>query len=388
MRANLSAGEMEEVSELIGAIYDCAIEPERWDGTLDAIRKLLNCANGTFYLFDTETEQHRLYRVVGVEPHWQRLMEEYAPHLAEVFQHVGDAATRPIDQIFVMQRELSPEFLQSSFYYRNWAVPQGIEDLIQVTLLRERSRLSMLAMGRYGRDGPVGDREVHLLSLLAPHLRRAVAITDLIDVQTLQAENLGATLDAIAIGVLLVDADGRVLHANVAARSMLQHGDPIGMSGGRLSAVDAAATSRLLAAVADAAAAEAGIGDSGLGVPLASALTSLHVAHVLPVSRGDVRSRLMPRAVAAIFVSSADGAPPMKLGPVAEAFGLTPAEARLLDRLVRGETLEEAAAALNVAKTTSRTHMARILTKTGTRRQANLLALVHRLVPSLRPGTD
>jgi DNA-binding CsgD family transcriptional regulator len=92
----------------------------------------------------------------------------------------------------------------------------------------------------------------------------------------------------------------------------------------------------------------------------------------------------MPHAAAAVFVASEERPVVDGLEAVAEAYGLTRSETRLLNRIVRGESLDEAAAALNVAKTTSRTHMARILAKTGTRRQTALLALVYRLAPAVR----
>jgi DNA-binding CsgD family transcriptional regulator len=87
--------------------------------------------------------------------------------------------------------------------------------------------------------------------------------------------------------------------------------------------------------------------------------------------------------VAAVFVASDLNLPFRRLDAVAEAFGLTPAETRVLDRLLHGDSIAEAAAAMNVAVTTVKTHRSRLLSKTGTRRQANLISLVHRLVPAL-----
>jgi DNA-binding CsgD family transcriptional regulator len=46
--------------------------------------------------------------------------------------------------------------------------------------------------------------------------------------------------------------------------------------------------------------------------------------------------------------------------------------------------LVEAAAALGIAETTAKTHLSRIFAKTGVSRQAELVALVHRLTPPLQ----
>jgi DNA-binding CsgD family transcriptional regulator len=101
-----------------------------------------------------------------------------------------------------------------------------------------------------------------------------------------------------------------------------------------------------------------------------------------------LRSNLVPAASAAIFVTSASAAPPTGLHALARAFDLTAAETRLLEQLAAGMTIDEAAAALGIAKTTTKTHLARIFSKTGVARQAELLALLHRLTPPLAPSPD
>ncbi len=383
MSPHAAAIDHERLSELIGAIYDCAIEPDRWDQTLDDIRDFLVCANSTLYVYDTTTGTQRLSKVTGVEPHWQKLMIEYGDHVSEIYNHVGDAMTRPIDKIFVLRRELPEEILRSNFYFMNWAVPQGIDDLMQLTLMRESRRISALAMGRYAKDGRITDDDVRLLQLLAPHLRRAVRISDLIDMRTLEAGALGGVLDTIAAAIFLVGESGAILHANRSAQQMLDDGHPLRENAGRIHASKPVITSRLMAAIAGAVSEEASAEDVGLGIALTTDPDSVHVAHILPVTRGQIRSRFLPSAAAAIFVASSGTSVHADLRPIAEAFGLTPAETRLLNRIVRGETLDEAATALHVAKTTSRTHLSRILAKTGTRRQTSLLSLIYRLSPGL-----
>ena len=60
-------------------------------------------------------------------------------------------------------------------------------------------------------------------------------------------------------------------------------------------------------------------------------------------------------------------------------FDLTVAEARLAQRLARGDSVEEVALALNIKMTTARTQLAAIFTKTDTRRQAKLVAILSRV---------
>ena len=58
------------------------------------------------------------------------------------------------------------------------------------------------------------------------------------------------------------------------------------------------------------------------------------------------------------------------------AFGLTPAEARLARGIARGDALEEVATALGIRMPTARSQLAAVFAKTGTRRQARLVAIL------------
>jgi DNA-binding CsgD family transcriptional regulator len=60
-------------------------------------------------------------------------------------------------------------------------------------------------------------------------------------------------------------------------------------------------------------------------------------------------------------------------------FDLTPAEARLAQRLACGDSVEEVAKILHIKMTTARTQLAAIFAKTDTRRQAKLVAILCRV---------
>src|SRR5262249_41712931 len=116
-----------------------------------------------------------------------------------------------------------------------------------------------------------------------------------------------------------------------------------------------------------------------IGVPLGSEKAA--IAHVLPLACGDLRTRLAPQATAAVFITEPTDVAPQDIGAVAANFGLSPAEARLLEHVVCGESVGEAAHALRISTHTARTRLAHIFSKTGASRQADLIALVNRIVP-------
>jgi DNA-binding CsgD family transcriptional regulator len=85
----------------------------------------------------------------------------------------------------------------------------------------------------------------------------------------------------------------------------------------------------------------------------------------------------------AVFVMRVQQSLNPNLSGIARCFGLTPAETRTLEHIVRGGGLPEAGAALRLAENTVKTHLKSIFIKTETSRQTELLALVHALRPPL-----
>jgi DNA-binding CsgD family transcriptional regulator len=152
---------------------------------------------------------------------------------------------------------------------------------------------------------------------------------------------------------------------------------------GRLAARGARAGAELNKAIDLARRDESGIGTAGIGVPLADETDEPAIAHVLPLARGDLHTRLMPQATAAIFVTHVEQTQSTDIDAVAATFGLTQ-ETRVVQRLLLGMTLVEAAAAFGIAESTAKTHLSRVFSKTGTVRQSDLVALVHRLLPPVR----
>jgi len=57
-------------------------------------------------------------------------------------------------------------------------------------------------------------------------------------------------------------------------------------------------------------------------------------------------------------------------------FGLSPAEAGVAERILNGQSLEQARDALHIGIEPARTHLKRVMSKTGTRRQGELVRLL------------
>ena len=147
---------------------------------------------------------------------------------------------------------------------------------------------------------------------------------------------------------------------------------------------DNAADQELTRAVAHARCEDSTLGVVGIGIAIGSPSAESSLAHVLPLTGGGLRSRLLPDAAAAIFVTAPETPAAFDFSLLAQMHHLTPAEIRVVERLVTGATITEAAAALSISVTTAKTHLSRIFSKIGVSRQADLIALMHRMAPPIR----
>jgi DNA-binding CsgD family transcriptional regulator len=175
----------------------------------------------------------------------------------------------------------------------------------------------------------------------------------------------------------LVDAGGRVVHANVAAHAMIDEGDALRVVGGRLVASEAGADRDLRDVFAAAGQGDVALGIKGISVPLTGRNGERYVAHALPLTSGARRTAgIAYTAVAALFIRKVAMFVAMPPEVIGKSFKLTPTELRVLLAIVEVGGVAKVAEALGVADSTVKTHLGRVFEKTGTTRQADLVKLV------------
>jgi DNA-binding CsgD family transcriptional regulator/PAS domain-containing protein len=377
MREGVAA--IAEFSDAVGAIYDCALDPKQWPRAIRAVCAATRCEAGIIGVHDLDVLTSRIQEHWNYQPEWLAKIEECAEELAELWNSVDDLHSRPIDEPLTAMRDIA-EHVPKSRYFQEWALPLGFIDTMQLTPLRQPRRLGAFGLWRHRRVGAIDERDLAIMRLLAPHIRRAVAISDVLNMQAIKIETLQSSLDLLKAGIVLVDGEAKLVHANKAAEVMLKAGSPISARRGEIRTRSAEASAALKAAVATAASDEAAIGAAGIGLPAPQTDGSPALIHVLPLASGDRRARIAPRASAALFVTTVNhGALPAQ--SLAALFDLTLAETRVLEGLLIGRTLSETAKTNAIALSTARTHMAKIFSKTGVSRQAELVRLAAQFAP-------
>jgi PAS domain-containing protein len=321
---------VEKFSDLIGSIYDCVIAPERWTEVLDQICADFGFATGALSVASLSNMKAVVNAVSGSDlAQMAQNGVGYGPDIIELWGGAERIQQYPLGEPIVQSQAVRPDVISSNRYYREWALPKGLFDAVAVGLVRDRTMVGNAIFSQHESAGRIDDAQVDGLRLLAPHIRRAVTISNLFDMKTVEANTFAATVEALTVGVVLADEDSNIVHTNAAAAAMLAAGDPIVTRHGRIAVQSAATTAALQSAVAQAAKDEATLGQKGIGIPIPRQGGDPLVIHVLPLRRSHTRSGLIQSAAAAVFVTSASGPPRLPHDALNQLYDLTPAEIRI-----------------------------------------------------------
>jgi DNA-binding CsgD family transcriptional regulator len=215
----------------------------------------------------------------------------------------------------------------------------------------------------------------HKLGLFLPHLQRALQIRSRLEGLEHGSSLSLEILDGLAIAAIVTDQDCRILFANSAAERSLRDAVVLTASQGQLRTQDPRRGGSLRRAIADAAATSGGTGTSAgdlvnipreSGAPLVLLVSPLRAANI----------GFGPSRPAALVLFSTSEEAAVSEPRLADAYGLTPAEARLLSALVAGHGLTDYASGSGISINTAKTHMRNVFQKMGHNRQVDVVRAV------------
>ena len=355
---------MSSLSELVGLIYDAALDESRWQAFLDAFVQAIGawCAS--------------VVPAAGQGNHVTRFWSSNLPKR----NISGPAAEQLINHWY---RSLGNEQTEGAIRTIDGSGRLGLlQDfcygLAGVFLLRPEGP-SLIAAGRRERDGPFGQSEAAVLSSLIPHLRRALLLKNEMLSLRAQLALITVYLDQQPYPFLLTDAQGRAVYANTAAAEIAALGDGLAITAGRRLLLSDGNQAEFLKALAELAA------DRGASIYWLEAQRPSRKPpySVLIMPAPDLPPTLagFSKAVAALLIIDRETGPELDSGILRVLFALTPAEAQVTKKLGAGRSAEQIAEEMDVSLETVRTHIRRILSKTETGRQGELISLVLRTAP-------
>jgi DNA-binding CsgD family transcriptional regulator len=365
-----SVVDAEQLLRVSGRLGDAVIDPAVWPEILQQISTAVGATGAALLQSDERTPD--IPRTPGVEDvfrnyfalgwHARDLRAERAVPLL-----LQGRATVITDQDIV-----TPEEMRRLPYYTEALAPFGLQWFAAIGFWAG-SAFWGLSIQRTSREGPFEVDEKHALATLAQRLTETATLS-----KALGKTVLSGMIDALHLidyPALALDRLGFVLAMNAAAEQAFD--DDLRVNGRRLYLRDQRAKSAVnsfvdqLRAAADTTA-----------LPVRPIVVQRRgkrpaVIRILPID-GAARSPFLGARAVLVFSDLR-----RQFGPrsemLSQAFGLSPAEARLASLMASGISPEQAAEELGIARETARNQLKAVFAKTATHRQGELIALLSRL---------
>ncbi len=348
---------------LVDLIYESAVMPDMWPEVLDRIA----AATGSVGAIILAEGRHGLkLRATGavlthlpeaIAGGWMAMNPR--PGRARALGHAG--FVHDLDLFTHAEMDADPMYGFLRARGLGWctgtAIPTVGEDAV------------IFSWERAHAAGPFEPETVRALDPLRAHLARAGLIAARLGLA--QARSVVATLDLLGLPAAVLSARNRVIAANDLFAGLLP--SVVQDRADRVHLSDPRADRLLVRALA--APIQAGDAETVASIPIAARVDrGAMIAHLVPV-RGAARDVFAAAATILVVADLRQGrALPAEL--MQGLFDLTPAEARVARGLTNGHTVGTLADVHGVTSATIRTQLKAIFAKTGTARQADLVAML------------
>lgn len=367
-----------EYDALVGVIQEGALDKEALTRALEALRVFFKANYVTLILKVTGTDDLGLMLIAG----------NYKGHGRLCYQAYQEGPTpfgnQPADTVFTELDVLSEADWQKSDYYLKLCRNYDVYHLMGADISSADAGLVRLRITRT-HDAPEFDaRDREVCRLLLPHLRRSLHLHNLLNRSEMIGTLYSQAITRLSVATIVLDESGSVLQFNEVARELLERADGLKLVGGRLEANYPSDNRELHKLIHEAFAAhqdQRALTRDALSISRPSGEVSLGVVAEAMPSIDWAEGKGQPAVV--LYIRDAVGKSQVNNAVAKQLFNFTPAETALALELANGLSLEEAAENLNIMRNTARAHLRAIFSKTGVRRQAELVRVMLNSVVAL-----
>ncbi|RGE43699.1 LuxR family transcriptional regulator [Comamonas testosteroni] len=369
-----AAGEMtsgisaENFSQLVGALYVAATDVDAWKDFLELFRLQIGGNYGSLIVRDTLGD-HIGWVISAANT--RRTLLQHDP-----YGYCSPLRDMPQGTVVTMAEWLPEREWRACRYYTDWCKHVDVFHIIALDIETDDGCCYGLRATRPEHAAPFGPREKALMTLLHPHLKRALKMHLALNRDRQLISLYGRATAQLMVGVVILDQNGMVIETNPAATTILNSGDGLRVKDGALEAAYANDNRKLQRLIRDALIhPQDQIRAMTEGMSVGRQSGQLNWGVVVQNISPDEWTEGKQRPSVAVFVRDTTGRsdPPVKLAQ--QLFQLTPAETALAIQLANGLSLDEAAQELNIRLNTARAHLRSIFSKTGVRRQTELVRL-------------
>lgn len=365
--------ELRQFSVLMERLYEAALNPEGWRSMAVDLACAFNSPSCAIQLRDLAANQTVI--LSNTDNYDAKALTAYEAHYHATDMYVDGAMKLGVNVPLIGSQIVDENKLLHSEYYADWLKGVGIFHLAGGMMAIDSTAVAGIGIHRpYGsRDYEIADREA--MGLILPHLTRALQMYRKLNGLERQGAIGLAALEAMAVGVIVVDAAGRLLFSNTVAEKLLQKGQGITVSHGHLRAQSADRNQVLQRTIREAVAGFTGR-SSHAGMLVLPRRDALPLSLLVCPAPGHRLGADLLQATAIIFVNNPDDRITPSEAALVAQFRLTPAEARLTAALLDGEHIDDYALRTGLSPHTVKTQLKAAFAKTGCGRQSDLMRVV------------
>jgi DNA-binding CsgD family transcriptional regulator len=362
----------ETLPGLLGSLYEAAADPARWDPFLEQLALSARATSAALVMHDFD---HALCTVSSsweLNPESNRLYQEHY-HALDVW---AQAAPKRASGYVCNSESLCPlPELRKKEIYNDLFVPFGIEHGMFALLESNEGRFASVSLYRDKSRAHFTSPDLHILQLLNPHLQRAFKLRLHFSGLGSRSAGLEAALNMLPTGLVFLSARGEIVLMNRSATALAAERDGLLATRDGLRAERQAESLLLEKTIRQAASTSNGNSLSAGG----TVLVSRREGPPLQILVSPIRNSSMgeSESVAAVaFISD----PLRRQRPAQETlrglYRLTPAECRVALLLGDGHAPRKIANMIGVTDNTVRSQIKSIFSKTGVKRQGELIRLL------------
>lgn len=355
--------------KLLDLIYDAAIEQDLWQSILIKIADATDSTGGivfgqtpsqVYFNYNGRLSEdcNRAYKARHLDNPWNRAM-----------------AGQPVGRVVLSDSVVPLDVLRRTPFFDEVLKPQDTPHNTMIALAAKQDFVVAFNICRGARQGPMDAERVHFIEHLAPHMARSMHMAFRLHGYGALQRAEYRILDRLAMGVVLLDAHRRVLYANAAARHHSRDGGPLRLRHAGLSAVSQPHAQKL-GELIRLALMGAPAGTMSTPQTTEASLLTLLVTPLRGRDIGRFSDLGMRDAAVLIFIIDPANKHGLPEAWVRDAYGLTPAEAKVALAAGSGLPIPEVARQLGLSPNTVKTHLRKVFAKTATTRQAELARLM------------
>lgn len=377
-----------DLSRIIQKVQEAALEPALWQNVCEELAEVLGGASVALH-FDAISP-------IGRSTHLNAVAHgigEDAFASYEAYYREIDPYTKGVSELATGETAFAPfpkSEVEKSAFYEDWMKPMGLQSTGSfLTVLSKEDSLpkSMLGAYRLPESPEWGDDLIDWMNQLTPHIQHALRVTGrIIDLEA-RKEQMRDVLDSLNQGLALIDEQGDVLFMNRALTRLSLSSDGLGIENRQLRAQQPAQNRSLQTAIQRAVRGS----DETPRIVSSIAISSAQrpyplMAQVFPLDDHPATdwTSEFPRARAGVWTMDLSTRQPAPFDLITQAFSLTPAEARAAVLLAEGISPNKIADEIGITTNSAREYTKRVMAKTGTHRQPELVRLLRSLIP---PGS-